>query len=307
MKFGDNLKKLRKSKKLSQEDLAEKVMVSRQSVSKWETGDAYPEMNNILELCRIFKCDISTLVNDKMVDLESLDDEVKMNVVKFKEDKQHKMKVLTKIIYIFARIGKILSRVGAICIGVVAVIALVLGCNTKVEDNNVTLFGEKINYERSNTEVKIIYNGEEHKITKQSDVNDLNDMFNYIEEHKNITTLTIFLDLMFISLIILLFISNRICLHLEKLFYNLHTGDTPFTLDNVEHIKKMCYLMIAIMFIPIFVELFATIVGISDATVSFNGISILSILVLFAFSYIFEYGYEIQLDSDGKMYGDTEE
>ncbi len=38
MKFGDNLRKLRKSKKLSQEDLAEKVNVSRQSVSKWETG-----------------------------------------------------------------------------------------------------------------------------------------------------------------------------------------------------------------------------------------------------------------------------
>ena len=38
MKFGDNLKNLRKLKKLSQEDLAIKVGVSRQSVSKWETG-----------------------------------------------------------------------------------------------------------------------------------------------------------------------------------------------------------------------------------------------------------------------------
>lgn len=38
MKFGENLKNLRKSKKLSQEDLAEKMHVSRQSVSKWETG-----------------------------------------------------------------------------------------------------------------------------------------------------------------------------------------------------------------------------------------------------------------------------
>lgn len=36
MKFGDNLRIIRKSKKISQEDLAEKVGVSRQSVSKWE-------------------------------------------------------------------------------------------------------------------------------------------------------------------------------------------------------------------------------------------------------------------------------
>lgn len=38
MRFGDNLRKLRKLKGLSQEDLAEKMQVSRQSVSKWETG-----------------------------------------------------------------------------------------------------------------------------------------------------------------------------------------------------------------------------------------------------------------------------
>lgn len=36
--FGENLKKMRKSKKMSQEDLAEKINVSRQSISKWETG-----------------------------------------------------------------------------------------------------------------------------------------------------------------------------------------------------------------------------------------------------------------------------
>lgn len=72
MKFGDNLKKIRKLKKLSQEELAEKLNVSRQSVSKWETGDAYPEMNNLLELCKIFHCKINDLVNDYITDMESL-------------------------------------------------------------------------------------------------------------------------------------------------------------------------------------------------------------------------------------------
>ena len=48
MKFGENLKIIRKNKKMSQEELAEKLNVSRQSVSKWETGESYPEMNNIL-------------------------------------------------------------------------------------------------------------------------------------------------------------------------------------------------------------------------------------------------------------------
>ena len=42
MKFGDNLKSIRKNKKMSQEQLAEKVNVSRQSVSKWESVSANP-------------------------------------------------------------------------------------------------------------------------------------------------------------------------------------------------------------------------------------------------------------------------
>ena len=86
MKFGSNLKELRKSKKLSQEDLAEKVGVSRQSVSKWETGDAYPEMNNILMLCKIFNCKINDILSNNLEDFESFDEEIKMNLVKFEKN-----------------------------------------------------------------------------------------------------------------------------------------------------------------------------------------------------------------------------
>ena len=82
MKFGDNLRKLRKLKKLSQEELAEKMQVSRQSVSKWETSESYPEMNNILELCKIFHCHINDLVNDNIIDINSLDEEIKVKELK---------------------------------------------------------------------------------------------------------------------------------------------------------------------------------------------------------------------------------
>ena len=54
MKFGENLYNLRKSAKISQEKLAEEVGVSRQSVSKWENGESYPEMDNMLKICKIF-------------------------------------------------------------------------------------------------------------------------------------------------------------------------------------------------------------------------------------------------------------
>lgn len=50
MSFADNLKTIRKDRKLSQEDLAELLDVSRQAVSKWEQGIGYPEVEKLLLL-----------------------------------------------------------------------------------------------------------------------------------------------------------------------------------------------------------------------------------------------------------------
>ena len=64
MNLADNLKKLRKDNNMSQEDLADKLGVSRQSVSKWESGQAYPEMDKVLQLCKLFNLDINDLLNE---------------------------------------------------------------------------------------------------------------------------------------------------------------------------------------------------------------------------------------------------
>ena len=62
MTFGENLQFLRKRRGMTQEELAEKMDVSRQSVSKWESNSAYPEMDAILRLCDLFSCDMDTLL-----------------------------------------------------------------------------------------------------------------------------------------------------------------------------------------------------------------------------------------------------
>ena len=63
MKFGENLQKLRKERGISQEQLAEQLGVTRQSVSKWESGASYPEMDKIVAICNIFHCDTDVLIN----------------------------------------------------------------------------------------------------------------------------------------------------------------------------------------------------------------------------------------------------
>ena len=52
---------------VTQEDLAEKMNVSRQTVSKWELDTAQPEMDKAIELCRFFNCSLDNLFRDDMV------------------------------------------------------------------------------------------------------------------------------------------------------------------------------------------------------------------------------------------------
>lgn len=67
MSFGQNLQFLRKmGNDMTQEELAEKLCVSRQTVSKWELDIAYPEMNTILELCDFFSCTMDELIRGEM-------------------------------------------------------------------------------------------------------------------------------------------------------------------------------------------------------------------------------------------------
>ena len=85
MNFKDNLKKLRKDNNLSQEDLAEKLNVSRQSVSKWEQGLAYPEMDKVLQICKMFDLNIDELLNQNVKEVKN-NKESKINVNKYIED-----------------------------------------------------------------------------------------------------------------------------------------------------------------------------------------------------------------------------
>lgn len=62
MNFAENLQYLRRQKDITQEQLAERLEVSRQSVSKWESGQSYPEMEKLLQLCGMFHCNLDTLM-----------------------------------------------------------------------------------------------------------------------------------------------------------------------------------------------------------------------------------------------------
>ena len=60
--FGANLRFLRERKNLSQEDLARKLRISRQSISKWEQGISYPGILYLVPLTKILDCTLDELL-----------------------------------------------------------------------------------------------------------------------------------------------------------------------------------------------------------------------------------------------------
>lgn len=81
MILGDKIMNLRKKNAWSQEELAEKLGVSRQSISKYESAQVVPDMEKILKLSRIFGVTTDYLLKDEIEDLEFLDED-------FEEDKK---------------------------------------------------------------------------------------------------------------------------------------------------------------------------------------------------------------------------
>jgi len=65
MEFNNKLYQLRKQKGLSQEELANRMNVSRQTISKWEVGDSTPDMEKLIALSDLFEISLDELVLDK--------------------------------------------------------------------------------------------------------------------------------------------------------------------------------------------------------------------------------------------------
>ena len=83
--LAENLKRIRKENNLSQEQLAEKLGVSRQSVSKWEAGQAYPEMDKVLQICKLFNLNMDELFNQDVKEINETK-ESKANVNRYIDD-----------------------------------------------------------------------------------------------------------------------------------------------------------------------------------------------------------------------------
>ena len=120
MKFGDKLVGLRKKNGLSQEELAEKLGVSRQSVSKWESNNAYPETDKIVQICNLFDCSMDDLINDQITDLKQIERKEKNNITTYIDSF---LEFITKTINMF---GDMKFSSGLKCVIEMVIVGLLL-------------------------------------------------------------------------------------------------------------------------------------------------------------------------------------
>ena len=81
MTTGEKIAKLRKEKNLTQEQLAEIMGVTRQSVSKWEMDIAFPETSTLIALSKLYECSIDYLLKEERVEVEEIK-EIKTTLTK---------------------------------------------------------------------------------------------------------------------------------------------------------------------------------------------------------------------------------
>ena len=82
MSIGKNIQFLRKQKRITQEQLAEEMSVSRQTVSKWETDEIVPELNKLIALSDMFSCKLDALIREGLTGHDEIYSEITIKTIK---------------------------------------------------------------------------------------------------------------------------------------------------------------------------------------------------------------------------------
>ena len=105
MKFNEKLMSIRKMKGLSQEELGMEIQVSRQTISKWESGQSYPDFQRLVMLSDYFDMTLDELVKD--IDVQDVRDKnlTDEKVASIYLDVENAKSTFKKIVKIFCYVG----------------------------------------------------------------------------------------------------------------------------------------------------------------------------------------------------------
>lgn len=163
MELNKQIKKYRTSMNLSQEDLAEKVYVTRQTISNWETGKSYPDIHSLLLLSSIFNLSLDQLVKG---DLDTMKKEIQKDDIAILN---HHGTIFTVLLVVFViSFAPLVYFLGIYGIGIAIVLFVITFMSAlKVEKykkkNNVQTYKEIVAFLNGERLDEITQNREEGK------------------------------------------------------------------------------------------------------------------------------------------------
>lgn len=127
MEIGKQIKKYRMEMDLSQEELSEKVFVSRQTISNWENNKNYPDMKSLLLLSSLFNVSLDILVKG---DLEEMKEKIRVEEIsgedmsRFKQDSNVFAILLLLVIVLPIPLMKLMGNTGLLICGLIGMVAI---------------------------------------------------------------------------------------------------------------------------------------------------------------------------------------
>ncbi len=101
MNLGERLFELRKAKSLTQDEVAEKLNVTRQTVSKWETNQSTPDFDKIVPISELFEIGVEELLTGKKEEKQKKEEVQEEKVITKQEAKEKSAKVVSGSIFIY--------------------------------------------------------------------------------------------------------------------------------------------------------------------------------------------------------------
>ncbi len=185
MSFEKNLESLRKQKGWSQDDLADRLNLTRQAVSKWETGSSKPDIDNVKNISQLFSVKIDDLLNNEVVE----DKAVSLNFEK-KEKRENIIKTIK-----FAIIALVIVYLITVIYKFASLLIIVNGVQKYANLNNyhyvITTYDENGLKEKEECWFKdgvsktviIAYNDE--KVDQKTTYIDYNNFYGFVEDAEN--------------------------------------------------------------------------------------------------------------------------
>ena len=96
IKIGKFIAERRKSKNLTQFQLAEKLNITDRAISKWENGRSMPDSSIMLDLCKELEISVNELLSGEMIDMKDYDKKAEENLYNLNKNNEHKKKLLIR-------------------------------------------------------------------------------------------------------------------------------------------------------------------------------------------------------------------